>query len=228
MSPCDASKEFPVAAPAAGRAVRSARIGCALRLFIGAGIAVVALTLLLRLALNNAQTGGGTLRIEPGEPPNGQVVDGLACGPLREGSNQAQVGLSFYADGREQQWPAGIGLVLPKGPDTVAQASNGLNQCAYPVHMEGSGGIAHLVGSPATTYTLGQFFDVWGQPLTRTRVAGYQADASHPLTFVVFDAKGTPAPYTGDPRAIPLTPGTTVVILYNSPNVQPQPRTQWR
>ncbi len=178
----------------------------------------------IALARSFAQSPTGTIQLAPGQPANGQAVDGLACVPLRQSVEQGQAALTLYVDGQPQPLPVGIGLVLPVGPTPVAQGTRGLDQCAYQLHMHGNDGILRMDTSAGQAYTLSQFFDLWGQPLSQAQVAGYRADASHALRFVVFDARGLAQPYTGDPRAIRLTPNTTVAILYNSPDVQPQPR----
>ena len=55
----------------------------------------------------------------------------------------------------------------------------------------------------------------------------YKADASHPLVFEVFDANGKMTKVTSNPLDIALKEHETVVILYNSPNVTPQPFANW-
>jgi hypothetical protein len=51
--------------------------------------------------------------------------------------------------------------------------------------------------------TLGDLFDLWGQPLSRTRLAGFSGRVS---AFVGGRARA------GDPRTIPLTRHTQIVL----------------
>lgn len=191
------------------------------------GIAIVAVLVLIVVTRANLRNTGSSLRLGQGRAAHGQVVDGLSCEPLRTLSNGSEAALEIYVNGRAQPVPAGIGMVLPPGPSSQAQASNGLEQCAYPLRTEGTDGIVQMDTAASGPFTLGQFFDLWGQPLSRTQVAGYRADTSHPLTFVVLDAQGRKTTSTGDPRKIPLLPHTTVAVLYSSPGVTPHPQHGW-
>jgi hypothetical protein len=56
---------------------------------------------------------------------------------------------------------------------------------------------------------------------------GNKADSTHKLVFEVFDASGKLTQTTSDPRAIGVAEHETIVILYNSPNVQAKPFTDW-
>lgn len=191
------------------------------------GVAIVAVVILIALTRASLRGTGSSLRLGQGKAAHGQVVDGLTCTPLRDLSNGSEAALALYVNGRAQPVPAGIGMVLPPGPSSQAQASNGFEQCAYPLRTERPDGIVQMGSAPPGSFTLGQFFDLWGQPLSRTQFAGYRAGASHPLTFVVLDAQGRTTTSTGNPRKIPLLPHTTVVVLYSSAGVTPQPKKGW-
>ena len=41
-----------------------------------------------------------------------------------------------------------------------------------PAFIKATGTSIHVVSATAGTFTLGQFFQIWGQPLTNTNVAG--------------------------------------------------------
>jgi hypothetical protein len=126
--------------------------------------------------------------------------------------------LEIYVNGQQVQVPANTGII---------QESNG-NECFYPLHVhDGEPNIIHEESLIQATYTLGAFFDVWGQPLSKTQVMQYRADATHALVFEVFDANGKLTTYTGDPLSLPFHAHDTIVILYNSPNVKPVPFTAW-
>lgn len=61
----------------------------------------------------------------------------------------------------------------------------------------------------------------------RTSALGYTADATHTLTFVTFDGNGHKTVVTGNPLNIKFSEHETIYILYNSPNVTPQPFTKF-
>ena len=58
-----------------------------------------------------------------------------------------------------------------------------------------------------TRATLGDLFDVWGQPLSRTRLAAFRAPPGSPVRVYV---NGRRRP--GDPRSTPLDRHTAIVV----------------
>ncbi len=143
-----------------------------------------------------------------------KTIDGLSCEANEGAVTHTHAALKMYVNGQQSQIPANIGV-------------NTASSCLYAVHTHATNNIIHVEAPDRKTYTLGQFFDIWGQPLSRTQVADNTSDASNNLTFEVFDANGKLTPYTGDPKSLPLTDHETIVILYNSPAVQPTPFTGW-
>lgn len=147
-------------------------------------------------------------------------MDGLSCYPQEGLTTHFHVSLDFYVDGQQQLVPPGIGIVAPPDASIDALASGGNTRCFYPVHVHVGDNQVHVESIRTQVHaTLGQLFDLWGQPLSNMQVAGYTSDPTHPLGFVTVDASGHAAGYTGDPRTIPLQPNETIVILYNSPKV---------
>ncbi len=64
--------------------------------------------------------------------------------------------LTLRIDGQERTIPADIGVENPR--------------CMRPLHTHDDSGTLHLEFPTAQEVRLGQFFDVWGQPFTRTQV----------------------------------------------------------
>ncbi|HWT34715.1 MAG TPA: hypothetical protein VN289_00455, partial [Paraburkholderia sp.] len=102
----------------------------------------------------------------------GQPVSGLNCGT--RGNLYTYSHLSIYLNGRPLALPTEIGTV---GPTMAAQTG-----CAYPVHTDDESGKIRMDASTGASYTLGQFFSVWGQPLTASNVAGL---TGMPITIYV-------------------------------------------
>jgi len=151
-------------------------------------------------------------------PATGETRDGLQCMSSGTLAEHYHAYLAIYVNGQAVTVPGGPGLV-----------ESGVSACDYPVHVHaGDDNVIHIESTQTQTFTLGQFFDIWGKPLSVTRMMQYTADASHPLKAEVFTANGQMTTYAGNPWNITLTPHETVVLLYNSPNVRPTPFTGWQ
>lgn len=140
------------------------------------------------------------------------VIDGIHCEFAEGQVAHYHAQLDIYVDGRQVQVPESIGI---------------RQTCLYALHTHDTSGLLHIESPTARTYTLGNFFAIWGQPLSQTQLLGHPVDATHTLVVETFDAHGTPTMVTGDPRKIVLAAHQTIYLLYNSPNVQPTPFTRW-
>lgn len=192
---------------------------------LGGGILVVALIAFLIVHAATAGTGTPSTNLPTitgtgtyTTPVDGTPRDTMSCLGTEGTVIHIHMYLEIYANGLQVQVPANTGII---------QEQNG-NACFYPLHVhQGEANIVHEESPTQATYTLGAFFDVWGQKLSKTQMMQYQADATHPLVFEVFDANGKLTTYTGNPLDLPLHAHDTIVILYNSPNVKPTPFTGW-
>ncbi|HEX5157184.1 MAG TPA: hypothetical protein VFW17_08215 [Ktedonobacterales bacterium] len=205
------------------RKIRNQRLRLAA--FIGVPILLVALISVLLVATHQGPSPASSTGLSPA---SGQTVDGMQCTSSEQLVFHIHSYLEIYVDGKPVTVPPGAGIVAPEGSGETALASNGLKTCIYPLHVHDTEpNIIHIESPIQKTYTLGNFFDIWGQPLSATEMMGNKADSTHKLVFEVFDASGKLTQVTSDPRAIGLAEHETIVILYNSPNVQPKPFTNW-
>ena len=94
--------------------------------------------------------------------------------------------LDLYVDGRRVTVPAGIGIDESQG-------------FISPLHTHDGSGVIHVESTDLRTFTLGQFFAVWGLRLTPRCLGGYCATGSKALRVFV-DGKR----FSGDPRLLPL------------------------
>lgn len=161
------------------------------------------------------------------QPASGQLVDGLACTPTVGTHAHLSIHLSVYVQNQAMALPAGIGIVAPAQPGVVALASRGRKNCLYPLHVYENDNIIHAELFNDRVCSLGQFFDIWGQPLSRTQFAGYHIESGQRLVFQVFDAQGEMRTVTSGPRDIPVLEHETIVVLLNSPGVHPEPFIDW-
>jgi hypothetical protein len=136
----------------------------------------------------------------------GQAVGGLNCAAA--GSSYSYTHLSIFMNGTQVALPANIGTMAP----TVAKPTG----CVYPLNTVDETGKIRMDTTTTTSYTLGQFFAIWGQPLTTTNVAGLQGS---PVTVYV-NAGGTLTQYTGDLASLALPPHGEVTIMIGAPLAQ--------
>ena len=133
----------------------------------------------------------------------GAPVGTLTCGPTAASYSYAH--LSIIANGTQVALPANIGSVAA----TAAQQAG----CSYPVRTDDASGKIRFNASGA--YTLGQFFSVWGQPLTTTNVGG----VTGPVTAYIKQGS-TVGKYTGDLASLPLTPHSEITLVVGATPAQ--------
>lgn len=113
--------------------------------------------------------------------------------------------LDIYIDGKPVAVPAEIG---------VSQAAGFISD----IHVHDNTGIIHVESPTVQTFTLGQFFDIWGVQFTSTNIGGYANTADKTLKVFV-DGN----PYSGDPRQLALATHQEIVITYGTDQELPKP-----
>jgi hypothetical protein len=138
------------------------------------------------------------------EGGQGQTVEGIECG-LMDTTYHIHTHLSIFVDGEMQRIPADVGIV---------PATGGTAGCVYALHTHDATGKIHVEAAAPQRFTLGQFFAIWGQPLTRTNVAGIDG-----LPVVVYVSEGgTVTVYGGDDlHEIDLQSHREITIQVGSP-----------
>jgi hypothetical protein len=126
-------------------------------------------------------------------------VDGIRCQTMEGAAQHEHSHLALFQNGQPVVVPANIGIPGP---------------CMYWLHTHDATGEIHVESPEIRTFTLGQFFDIWGKPLTADR-AGDVKDGK-PLRMFV-DGK----PFTGDPRAIELKRHTQITLEAGPTYVDP-------
>jgi len=78
--------------------------------------------------------------------------------------------------------------------------------------------VIHVESPTVRTYTLGQFFAVWGVRLTPSCLGGYCASGDRRLRVYV---DGTPR--RGDPTTLTLEPHQEIVVAFGTATQVPSP-----
>jgi hypothetical protein len=113
--------------------------------------------------------------------------------------------LDIYVDGRHVTVPAGIGI----------DAASGF---ISPLHTHDTTGVMHVESPDVRTFTLGQFFAVWGVRLTGRCLGGYCASGASQVRVFVDGRR-----VTGDPRQLALAEHQEIVVTYGTPAQLPRP-----
>lgn len=144
----------------------------------------------------------------------GTPVDGIQCGATEQIAYHIHAHLQVYVEGQPRELPPGIGMVGAVAQQTAAGPFYGATQCYYWLHVHAGDGVIHVESPTQNVYTLGNFFDIWRQPLGAAQVAG----AKGPVTAFVNGRR-----WTKDPRAIPLLPHAAIQLDVGQPVVPFQP-----
>lgn len=148
---------------------------------------------------------------------NGQMVDGIGCDSSEQLVYHVHTHLCIYVNGVLRPLPAGIGIVSPVAENTPFGPFYEATQCYYWLHVHAADGIIHIESPSLRVYTLGEFFDIWRQPLGPRRVGS----ETGPLTVWVNGRR-----FWGNPRAIELGSHEDVQIDVGRPVVPPS-RVNW-
>ena len=84
------------------------------------------------------------------------------------------------------------------------------------IHTHDSSGIIHVEAPFKATFTLGQFFDIWGVLFTKDCIGGYCADGTNMLQVYVNGEL-----YQGDPRTLALDAHQELAIAFGTASETP-------
>jgi len=154
----------------------------------------------------------------------GATVDGIQCNSGEQVVSHVHTHLTIFVNGQARVIPYGIGIPGFQAQSTKHGDFVDTGSCFYWLHTHADDGIIHVESpSRSVSFTLGQFFDEWGIPLSTSRVG----PATGKVT-VFFSAPGQkPALYQGNPRKLPLGNHYEIQLDVGSPIVAPVQVTNW-
>ncbi|MEJ2292939.1 MAG: redoxin domain-containing protein, partial [Deinococcales bacterium] len=142
----------------------------------------------------------------------GKPVDGISCSTNEQLLFHVHTHLTIFVDGKAADVPAGIGIAPPRSAQTSPYGSFvDSGTCFYWLHTHAKDGIIHIESPLKRSYTLGQFFDLWGEPLGPDRVGPVKGK----VTAFVDGHR-----YQGNPRAIALGNDVQIQLDVGAPVVQ--------
>lgn len=145
---------------------------------------------------------------------SGETVDGIRCDASEQVTYHIHTHVAVFVNGAARPIPYGIDVVTPSVTPTPQGAFAQATRCYYWLHTHAADGVIHVESPTQRQDTLGDFFDVWRQPLGTTQVAA----AAGTVTAYVNGAR-----YTGHPRGIVLQEHENIQLDVGTPIVAPQP-----
>jgi hypothetical protein len=113
--------------------------------------------------------------------------------------------LDVFVAGRRVVVPAGVGI-------------DGAERFISPLHTHDTTGIIHVESPTVRTFTLGQFFGVWGVGFTPRCLGGYCTSGAKRLSVYVNGKL-----VRGDPRRAPLEAHEEIVVAFGTTAQLPRP-----
>ena len=155
-------------------------------------VALIALVLVGVLGALVAFGGGGS-----GSSNAIDTVDGVECEAGEQLAYHVHAALEILIEGEQVTVPKNTGI---------------RSNCIFWLHTHDDTGLMHIEAPEQRDFDLGQFFAVWGQPLSSTQLLNATTDATHSITATVNGET-----FDGDPSTIPLKDAETIVLQYGPP-----------
>ena len=134
-------------------------------------------------------------------PSVARRIDGIPC-------NNENIGYHVHAHLQ----------IVYKGQNLALPANIGIddNTCVYYLHTHDDSGEIHIEAPVARLFTLGNFFDIWGQPLSNTHLATIPLHKGQQLRTYLNGKL-----YHGNPRSIELVAHQLIALEVGPPFVKP-------
>ena len=149
----------------------------------------------------------GTARAATGQP-----VDGIQCQTNEQVLFHIHAHLTIFVNGSPRQVPAGIGIPGAQAQNTAQGPFISSGKCFYWLHTHAADGIIHTESPVHRTFTLGNFFNIWGQPLGPGQVGPVRGHVT-----AIYNGQA----YQGNPRDIPLNKHAQIQLMVGKPLIAP-------
>jgi len=211
-------------AAAAQKAIRGARgrgslIRVGLPVLVVVIVAAAVIVGVIMTGKHNSANGGtlpptadtsASLLANTAKQATGGPVDGVQSNSNEQVLFHVHAHLAMYINGKQKLLPYGVGIVPPyqlqpqqDGTEFVAGGTK-----YYWLHTHDESGVIHIESPVQRTYTLGNFFDEWGQQLGPDQIGPNKGKIT-----AWINGKS----YTGNPRDIPLTAHNVIQLDLGTP-----------
>jgi hypothetical protein len=154
----------------------------------------------------------------------GQTVDNVQCQTNEQTVSHVHTHLTVFVNGQARVIPYGVGIPGFQAVQTAQGPFVQTGSCFYWLHAHANDGVIHVESPSASTqFTLGQFFSIWGIPLSSNQVG----PATGKVTVFFTSPGNHTGIYTGDPRNLPLGNHYQIQLVVGTPIVAPYKVTNW-
>jgi hypothetical protein len=142
----------------------------------------------------------------------GQPVDGIKCQTSEQVLFHIHSHLTIFVNGSPRQVAAGVGIPGARAQNSPRGPFISSGTCFYWLHTHAADGIIHTESPVHRTFTLGNFFNVWGQPLGPGQVGPARGHVT-----AIYNGRA----YQGNPRDIPLNAHAQIQLEVGKPLIGP-------
>jgi hypothetical protein len=136
---------------------------------------------------------------------NAPSINGISCDSVEHFNFHIHAHLDIFINGNPYSVPSEIGIVP--------------NQCIYWLHTHDETGIIHIESPENRTFTLGEFFDIWGEKFDNNQLfdnrVGEGGDSNNNSLNVYIN--GNRVGNFTDYREIKITSHDEIAIIYGTP-----------
>jgi hypothetical protein len=133
------------------------------------------------------------------------IISGISCDSMEHFILHIHAHLDIFINGNPYPIPAEIGIVP--------------NQCIYWMHTHDNTGIIHIESPSDRTFTLGEFFDIWGEKFDNNQIFNNvvgKGGSNNNNTLSVY-INGDKVSNLTDYREIKINAHNEIVIIYGTP-----------
>jgi hypothetical protein len=145
------------------------------------------------------------LSLSPASAPsfiNASVISDISCDTMEHFKMHIHAHLDIFINGEAYPVPSNIGIIP--------------NQCIYWMHTHDDTGVIHIESPEDRNFTIGEFFDIWGQTFDNSQIFDNIAGENINNALNVY-INGKKVNAGTDFRQIPINAHDKITIVYGIP-----------
>jgi hypothetical protein len=133
---------------------------------------------------------------------NAPVINDISCDTMEHFTMHIHAHLDIFINGEAYPIPSNIGIIP--------------NQCIYWLHTHDDTGVIHIESPENRTFTLGEFFDIWGENLSNSQIFDNTVGEGDNNTLNVY-VNGKQVDTGTDFRKISINAHDEIALIYGKP-----------